>query len=91
MDKFLIAPFETGLQTNLRPWQIMDDAFEYLQNCYVFRGRVTKRFGSTWMGITALNSRLRVSIGTTPGPINLPGNASQLAKIWSCNMAWYRL
>lgn len=49
-DRFLIAPFNTGLQTNLRPWLIMDDAFETLQNAYVFRGRVRKRFGEQLTG-----------------------------------------
>lgn len=64
MDRFLIAPINTGLQTDLRPWQIMDDAFVELQNAYVFRGRVRKRFGSILMGTTGnpLNSRLRASL-----------------------------
>lgn len=64
MDRFLIAPINTGLQTDLRPWQIMDDAFTELQNAYVFRGRVRKRFGTILMGTTGnpLNSRLRASL-----------------------------
>ena len=49
-DRFLIAPFKTGLQTNLRPFLIMDDAFTTLQNAYVFRGRVRKRFGEQLTG-----------------------------------------
>lgn len=64
MDKFLIAPFNTGLQTNLRPFLIMDDAFESIENAYVFRGRVRKRFGSLLMGATQLNSRLRVDLSS---------------------------
>jgi len=64
MDRFLIAPFDTGLQTDLRAWLIMDEAFAILQNAYVFRGRVRKRFGSLFMGTppNQFNSRLRVSL-----------------------------
>lgn len=77
MDRFLIAPFNTGLQTNLRPWLIMDDAFQTLENAYVFRGRVRKRFGSLLMGATQANSRLRVSLGNnTNAAMNLPANTA---------------
>lgn len=37
-DRFLIAPMQSGLQTNLRPWLIQDDAFSQLNNAYLFRG-----------------------------------------------------
>lgn len=53
MDRFLIAPFETGLQLNLRPWLIMDDAFEQLKNAYIWRGKVRKRFGAKYTGYGA--------------------------------------
>ena len=79
MDKFLIAPHNTGLQTNLKPWQVMDDAFPELQNAYVFRGRVKKRFGSRWMGTTQASSRLGISLGTnTNASMNLPANTSSM-------------
>jgi len=78
MDRFLIAPFKTGLQTDLRPWLIMDDAFEDLRNAYVFRGRVRKRFGSRLMTPNPGGSRLRIQVGTTDGSGNIsvtvPGN-----------------
>lgn len=87
-DRFLIG-FTDGnasLQTNLRPWLIADNAFQALNNAYVFRGRVRKRFGSNWMGVTQFQSRFRVSVGTTdagtgnlsgtvPGTIFEPGQA----------------
>lgn len=80
MDKFLIGFTEnnSGLQTNLRPWLIADNAFQQLNNAYVFRGRVRKRFGSTLLGATQLNSRVRVNMGTTDGSgqlafTNIPG------------------
>lgn len=73
-DRFLVAPINTGMQTNLKPWLIPDDAFEQLNNAYVFRGRVRKRFGSRLMGtgwsslLTApLFSRFRINLGNTDG------------------------
>jgi len=74
----------TGLETDLKPWIIPDDAFAQLNNSYVFRGRVRKRFGSYLMNgsvndaVAQQHSRLRINIGVTPGPINIPGTATQL-------------
>lgn len=71
-DRFLIAPINTGLETDLKPWLIPDDAFQALDNAYVFRGRIKKRFGSRYTGTgwssaftQPLFSRLRVNLGTT--------------------------
>lgn len=79
-DRFLIAPFNSGLDTSLRPWMIPDDAFAQLTNAYVFRGRIRKRFGAYLMGTGApslltapLFSRFRVNIGTTNGVGSLAG------------------
>lgn len=85
-DRFLIAPFNTGLQTNLKPWLILDDSFEELQNMYVFRGRVRKRFGSLFMGSTQLSSRLRINIGTVAAhtiPVNVNGVQVQVGALFS--------
>ncbi len=79
MDRFLIAPLQTGLQTDTKPWLIMDDAFDYLQNAYVFRGRLRKRFGSQFMGINQFTSRLRTSLasgGAGVGITTAGGNAA---------------
>lgn len=84
-DRFLIAPFNTGLQQNLKPWLIMDDAFTTLENAYVFRGRVRKRFGSVSMGILGqLSSRLRVQVGTLGAPVSpVPGNQFNIGQMFS--------
>ena len=67
------------------PWLIPDDAFARLNNAYVFRGRVRKRFGGRLLqgstptvGYEQLQSRLRINIGNTPGPLNIPGTPTQL-------------
>lgn len=84
LDRFLIAPIQGGLETDVKPWLITDDAFARLENAYIFRGRVRKRFGSRNMNdgvaqsVAQLSSRVRINIGNTPGPINLPNGASQL-------------
>jgi len=75
IDRFLIAPINSGMQTDLKPWIIPDDAFQTLDNAYVFRGRVVKRFGAQLMqgstaptpGFEQLQSRFRINVGTTDG------------------------
>lgn len=99
MDRFLIAPLNTGLQTDLRPWLIPDDAFYMLNNAYVFRGRVRKRFGSTYMGqgtdltSQALGSRLAIPVGTTDesGDVSgtVPGNVFAIGQGFSIGEYFY--
>lgn len=69
-DRFMIAPINTGLETDVKPWILPDDAFANLNNAYVFRGRVRKRFGSYLMGSDPNDpqlSRLRIQVDTTDG------------------------
>lgn len=88
-DRFLIAPPDKGLQTNVRPWLIPEQAFAQLNNAYVFRGRVRKRFGSYFTGSgegdqAQLSSRARVNlqggagIGITDGAGNAAGTVPGL-------------
>jgi hypothetical protein len=53
MDRFLIGPLNSGLQKDIRPLFLADDAFAQMDNMYVFRGRVRKRFGGKLMGTGA--------------------------------------
>lgn len=71
-DRFLIAPFETGLELDKKPWLIPDEAFSRLKNAYVYRGRVKKRFGSELCSkgapsttLQPLWSRLAINLGNT--------------------------
>lgn len=93
MDRFLIAPINSGLQTDLRPWLIPDDAFTTLENAYVFRGRVRKRFGSVYTGTTPLNSRLGVQVGNTNGGGVLsgivPGAIFKIGQAFSIGTQFY--
>ena len=100
LDRFLIAPYATGLQQNLKPWLILDDAFQELNNCRAWRGRIKKRFGSTNMNMSVsqserqLFSRLRLKIGTTNGagdfgPIAVPGIIWKVGQILSVGVVIY--
>ncbi len=92
-DRFMIAPINSGLQTDVKPWLIPDDAFSRLQNAYVWRGRVRKRFGSILMNgsvdpdVAQLYSRLRIDLGTTDGSGNfsgtVPGTIFQIGQLFS--------
>ena len=72
-DKFLIAPLKSGLQTNFKPWLILDESFQNMRNLYTWRGSIKKRFGSNVMNSSKaapfdqLFTRLRANIGTTDG------------------------
>jgi hypothetical protein len=45
-----ITEFKTGINTYLEPWMRPADAFEPLQNAYVYRGSIYKRAGSSVFG-----------------------------------------
>lgn len=70
-DRFFIAPLNSGLQNNVKPWMIPDDAVSRLNNAYIFRDRFRKRFGSRLMNgtvaatVASQYSRLRILIGAT--------------------------
>lgn len=74
-DRFLIAPLNSGLEKNVKPWLIPEQAFAELRNVYNFRGRIRKRFGSILLQGTSavdpdlaqLSSRLRINLGNTNG------------------------
>jgi hypothetical protein len=71
LKNYLIGPFQAGLERDLEPWLLPEDAFATLENAYVWRGRVRKRWGYSLIGTNQLNSQLRMQIGTTNGSGNL--------------------
>lgn len=89
-DRFLIAPYDqqSGLQTDVRPWLIPDNAFSSLTNAYQFRGRVRKRFGSRWLANSVLESRFRVQVGTVAAPVVTPSNIA-LGQMFSAGTETY--
>lgn len=81
MDQFLIAPLTEGLRTGVDPWLIPDEAFARLNNAYVHKGKLRKRFGTTLIpvatppsaGFHQLSSRLRINLGNTDGAGDIAG------------------
>jgi hypothetical protein len=73
VKRFMIAPLDDGLQTDVKPWLISDAAFATLNNAYLYYGTIRKRFGGVYMNTTVdplfaqLYSRLGMQIGTTDG------------------------
>lgn len=50
MPKLFIGPYKEGLQRNLEPWLLPQDAFPILEDAYVWRGRVKKKEGYGFVG-----------------------------------------
>ena len=86
-DRFLIAPFNSGFQTNLKPFLIPDDAFAELKNAYVFRGRVTKRFGSMLTGFSfsdlQLSARLSIQVSTVASGVGTVPGTGAIGQLFS--------
>lgn len=87
LKPYLIAPMNSGLQNDIEPWLLPEDAFANLENAYVWRGRVRKRFGTSYLGGSELNSRLRINIGTTDGAgalsVTVPGTIFAIGQMFS--------
>lgn len=77
-DRFYIGPFDSssGLDKSVKPYLIPDNAFARLNNAYIFRGRVKKRFGSRWFGNTQLQSRLKMAITPAAMVVTTPANVA---------------
>lgn len=93
LKPYLLGPFQTGFQNNVEPWLLPEDAFEELEDAYVWRGRVLKRPGSTLIGQNAAASRLRLSVGTTDGSGNIsvtvPGTVFKIGQNFSIADEWF--
>lgn len=96
VDRFMIAPITSGLQNDLKPFLIPDDAFDQLKNAYIFRGRVRKRFGGRAMNTSIdiatqqLNSRLRVQVGTIGAPAGtVPGSVFAIGQMFSADVQMF--
>lgn len=87
LKSFLIGPLEEGEQNNIEPFYLPEDAYFELENVYVWRGRVRKRFGYSLIGSNDLNSRLRINIGSTDGSGNIsvtvPGSIFKIGQMFS--------
>jgi len=88
LKSYLVGPLNSGLVNNVEPWLIPEDAFEFLTNAYVWRGRLRKRFGSYGVGLESTASRLRINVGTTDAvtgnfSVTIPGSIFKLGQMFS--------
>jgi len=82
-DRFLIAPYQSGLDKSLSSWLTPEDSFQEFKNVNIFRGKVVKRFGAKLTG-NQLTSRARIgltdttpeALGPTDGAGNIAGNVA---------------
>ena len=84
-DRFMIAPYDTGLKLDTKPWMSPENAFERLDNAYTWRGRVRKRVGSHVMNeavdITEQQYYTRLRQQSTPILVGTTSPAGALAGI----------
>lgn len=66
---FTVSNMRGGLQRDVEPFLLPNDAFPLLTNAYLYRGKLRKRFGSVGMGLSGNAARLVDNIGT---PLNTP-------------------
>lgn len=64
MAKIVYEMLTKGMQRNIEPHNLANDAFETLHDCYQFRDHVKKRVGTTLIRGSVFGSRLRVNVGT---------------------------
>ena len=47
---FFVGPTDGGMINAVEPWLLPDQAFQNLFNCYQYRGRVERKYGSSQLG-----------------------------------------
>ena len=77
-DRFLIAPYKSGLVKDMASWLTTDNSFSKLQNLHVSRGKIQKRFGSALIGDQLL-SRARIGLLSTTEDLGATSGAGDLA------------
>lgn len=87
LKSFLIGPLQEGQQNNIEPFYLPEDAYFELEDVYVWRGRIRKRFGYSLIGSNDLNSRLRINLENTDGAGNIstsvPGSIFKVGQMFS--------
>ena len=90
MPKLFIGPYETGLENDIKPWLLPEEAFSTLEDAYVWRGRVKRRKGFNLYGNNQLTSRLSMLIGASgaspfagviPNAVPIPSPGQQMFSI----------
>lgn len=87
LKSYLIGPQEEGWSNNKEPFYLPENAFFELEDAYIWRGRVKKRFGISLIQDTDLDSRLRINLGAIPGggtlAATVPGSIFKVGQMFS--------
>jgi len=87
LESFLIGPVAEGQRDDTEPFYLPEDAYSKLEDAYVWRGRLRKRFGVSLTGEADINSRLRINLGSTDESGNfdetVPGIIFKIGQMFS--------
>ncbi len=87
LKSYLIGPLIEGQQNNIEPFYLPEEAYFELEDVYIWRGRLRKRFGYSLIGSNDLNSRLRINLGDTDGngdiSLTVPGAIFKVGQVFS--------
>ena len=71
-EPFLIAPYKVGLDVDMEPWLLPEDAFENIVNAHIHNGYVEKRQGFRVLAETAeTNANFAITAATQADPVEL--------------------
>lgn len=76
IQSIVISNFVTGLETNVIPTKLSNEAFSRLENAYVFRDRVKQKDGVYTLG--RLQREITLALGNTDGSGDLSVNLTAL-------------
>lgn len=87
LESFLIGPVAEGQRDDTKPFYLPEEAYFKLEDAYVWRGRLRKRFGVSLTGSNDLSSRLRINLGSTDESgdleITVPGITFKVGQMFS--------
>jgi hypothetical protein len=80
---FLIATPRIGLERDMEPEWLPNDAYPDLEDCYMFRGRIQRRRGFNFLGRLVEQKTQTFAVRIAPpdvrtGPLTIPGGAVQI-------------
>lgn len=72
---FLIAPFTTGLDTDLEPWLLPVDAFQEMKNAHIHHGFVEKRQGYRFLAEMVHGHQISAATNANPAVFTIASTA----------------
>ena len=73
---FLIAPFGTGLDSDLEPWLLPQDAFKEIENGHIHHGYLEKRQGYRFLGDMVHGDPITAATAASPAVFTIASTAA---------------